>query len=81
MEEMFGGGVVDDYGKVGLFEDEGDFKVGVGLFFGFFVYDFYGFYCFGWVLGVGFEILGLGLDFNKLFELFFMVNVELLGLI
>lgn len=36
MEEMFGGGVVDDYGKVGLFEDEGDFKVGVGLFFGFF---------------------------------------------
>lgn len=30
---------------------------------------------------LGFEILGLGLDFNKLFELFFMVNVELLGLI
>lgn len=55
MEEMFGGGVVDDYGKVGLFEDEGDFKVGVGFFLGFFLFMIF----MGFIVLVGCWELGL----------------------
>ena len=62
MEEMFGGGPADDYGKAGPPEDEGDPKAGTGPPPGPPAYDPYGPYCPGRASGAGPETPGLGLD-------------------
>ncbi|PNI16311.1 PRR12 isoform 2 [Pan troglodytes] len=81
MEEMFGGGAADDYGKAGPPEDEGDPKAGAGPPPGPPAYDPYGPYCPGRASGAGPETPGLGLDPNKPPELPSTVNAEPLGLI
>ncbi|XP_025221657.1 proline-rich protein 12 [Theropithecus gelada] len=81
MEEMFGGGAADDYGKAGPPEDEGDPKAGAGPPPGPPGYDPYGPYCPGRASGAGPETPGLGLDPNKPPELPSTVNAEPLGLI
>ncbi|CAK6437338.1 unnamed protein product [Pipistrellus nathusii] len=81
MEEMFGGGAADDYGKAGPPEDEGDPKAGAGPPPGPPAYDPYGPYCPGRASGAGPEAPGLGLDHGKPPELPSTVNAEPLGLI
>ncbi|XP_060030235.1 proline-rich protein 12 isoform X2 [Erinaceus europaeus] len=81
MEEMFGGGAADDYGKAGPPEDEGDPKAGAGPPPGPAAYDPYGAYCQGRASAGGPETTGLGLDPNKPPELPSTVNAEPLGLI
>ncbi|KAF6079133.1 proline rich 12 [Phyllostomus discolor] len=81
MEEMFGGGAADDYGKAGPPEDEGDPKAGTGPPPGPPAYDPYGPYCPSRASGAGPETPGLGLDPNKPPELPSTVNAEPLGLI